>query len=35
MLTDAINLGESTKFNIEDEYYKMFCNQGEKGESRS
>lgn len=35
MLKDAIDLGESTKFNIEDEHYKTFCNQEEKGEARS
>src|SRR5574344_1982566 len=31
----AIDLGDSTKFNIEDEYYKKFCNQNEKEEQRS
>ena len=35
MLKDVIDLGESTKFNIEDVYYKKFCNQVEKGENRS
>ena len=27
MMKDVIDLGESTKFDIEDEYYKKFCNQ--------
>ena len=35
MLKDVIDLGESTKFNIEDDYYLKFCNQIEKGETRS
>lgn len=35
MLRDVIDLGESTKFNIEDVYYKKFLNQVEKGENRS
>ena len=35
MMRDIIDLGESTKFNIEDEWYKKFCNQVEKGEKQS
>lgn len=35
MMKEIIDLGDSTKFNIEDEYYKKFCNQKEKGEERS
>lgn len=33
-MKDIIDLGESTKFNIEDEYYKKFCNQVAKGETK-
>ena len=34
-MRDAIDLGDSYKFNIEDEWYKKFCNQVEKGEKQS
>ncbi len=33
-MKDIIDLGESTKFNIEDEWYKKFCNQVVKSETR-
>lgn len=33
-MKDIIDLGESYKFNIEDEWYKKFCNQVEKEETR-
>ncbi len=32
-MRDIIDLGDSYKFNIEDEWYKKFCNQKEKGET--
>lgn len=32
MTKDIIDLGESTKFNIDDVYYQKFCNKTEKGE---
>lgn len=35
IMKDVIDLGESTKFNIAEEYYKEFCNQVEKGETKS
>lgn len=35
MMKDVIDLGDSTKFNIEDEWYKKFCNQVEKGEKQA
>lgn len=34
-MKDVIDLGDSTKFNIDDVYYKKFCNQTAKDESRS
>ena len=33
-MTDIIDLGDSYKFNIEDEWYKKFCNQVAKEETR-
>ena len=33
-MKDIIDLGEAYKFNIEDDWYKKFCNQVEKGETR-
>lgn len=33
-MKDIIDLGESYKFNIEDEWYKKFCNQVAKEETR-
>ena len=33
-MKDIIDLGDSYKFNIEDEWYKKFCNQVEKEETR-
>ena len=35
MMRDVIDLGESTKFNMEDEWYNKFCNQVAKGEKQS
>lgn len=35
MMKDIIDLGDATKFNIEEIYYKKFCNQVEKEELRS
>lgn len=35
MARDAIDLGDSTKFNMEEEWYNKFCNQVEKDEKRS
>ena len=33
-MKDIIDLGDSYKFNIEDEWYKKFCNQVAKEETR-
>ena len=35
MARDAIDLGESTKFNMDDEWYNKFCNQVERDDKRS
>ena len=35
MARDAIDLGDSTKFNMDDEWYNKFCNQVERDDKRS
>lgn len=35
MSREAIDLGDSTKFNMDDEWYNKFCNQVVKGEKQS